>query len=81
MNVSVRLFARARDIAGQDEIELTVPSGATIADLRSALARQYPEMAPLAPNLLFAIGEDYADDTFAFDEQQEIACFPPVSGG
>src|SRR5262249_34233926 len=38
MNVRVRLFARAREIAAADAIEVSVPPGATVGELRRRLA-------------------------------------------
>ena len=81
MKLSVRLFARAREMAGTDRVELDVPDSARIADLRSALAERFPEISPLVSSLLFGVGTDYADDRTPLDCETEIACFPPVSGG
>lgn len=79
--LTVKLFARARDLAGSDAVRLSLPPGATVADLRAELARQLPPLARLVPHLLVAMGTEYADDETPLNAQQEIACFPPVSGG
>ena len=81
MKLEVKLFARARDVAGAGYVELDVPDAANVADLRRALALQVPSLAPLAPQLLIAIGTNYADDTVLVPPNAEVACFPPVSGG
>ena len=81
MNVTVRLFARARDLAGAERVELQLSENATVADLRQALCRECPDLAPLAPHMLVAVGNDYADDKSAIPAGIELACFPPVSGG
>ena len=81
MNLSVKLFARARDLAGSETVEVDLPDSATVADLRSALAETTPQLRPLLPNLHVAMGTDYASDDTVIDPSQEIACFPPVSGG
>jgi len=81
MKVQVKLFARARDIAGADLVELELPEAASVADLRTALAEEYPAMAPIAERLLVAIGTDYATEEQVLAPHAEIACFPPVSGG
>ncbi|HID23883.1 MAG TPA: MoaD/ThiS family protein [Planctomycetaceae bacterium] len=82
----VRLFARARDLAQTDTVCVPVDRAAsdgtvTIGELKAALAEQVPALAPLMRNLLFAVGTDYADDSAAVRPTDEIACFPPVSGG
>ncbi len=81
MKVQVKLFARARDIVGVDCVELELPEQPQVADLRTALTRQFPDMESLVPNLLVAVGQDYADETTAISKESEVACFPPVSGG
>jgi len=81
MRLNVKLFARAREMAGVSRVTVDVPEAALVADLRIALAQQWPELKALVPNLLVAVGTDYADDRTALSPDCEIACFPPVSGG
>lgn len=81
MRFNVRLFARARDLAGSETICVELPAHATVGDLRNSLRDQFPVLVPLIPNLHVAIGTDYANDTTLLDESQSISCFPPVSGG
>lgn len=81
MNVSVRLFARARDLAGSTAITLELTEPATVADLRSALLQARPQLQPLAASLLVAVGTEYAPDNATIAAGTEIAVFPPVSGG
>ncbi len=81
MKLDVRLFARARDLAGADAIELEVPATACVADVRSALAERFPTMRPLVPHLLVAVDAQYAHDSEPLDSGAMVACFPPVSGG
>ena len=81
MKVQVKLFARARDVAGAESISMELSNSATVVDLRVALALKFPEMESLVPNLLVAVGNEYADDQTTLDASKEIACFPPVSGG
>lgn len=81
MKVRVRLFARARDLAGAEALDLELPVGATVRDLRCALLESRPQLAPIARSLLVAVGNDYADESAPLSESAQIACFPPVSGG
>ncbi|AGA27578.1 molybdopterin converting factor subunit 1 [Singulisphaera acidiphila] len=81
MQVTIRLFALAKQIVGRSELPLQLPESATVADLRQELARAYPELAPLIPNLMVAIESEYADDPRAIQEGEEVALIPPVSGG
>jgi molybdopterin synthase sulfur carrier subunit len=81
MNVNVRLFAVARQLAGHESVMLNVPDGCTVAHLREQLAAAYPDLAPLLPHVLFAVGSEYVGDEHTLADSPEIACIPPVSGG
>lgn len=81
MKIIVQLFARARDLAGTGRVELDVPSPASVSDLKQTLASRFPQMSPLVPSLLVAVGTDYADDRTLLSPDAKVACFPPVSGG
>ncbi len=81
MNVQVRLFAVARELAGVDYVEVSVPIGGTVAELRSALAAQVPTLAGILPQVLFAVGSNYVPDATPLSADVEVACIPPVSGG
>ena len=81
MKVNVQLFARARDLAGSGRNEIEIPEPGRVAELKQSLAAAFPPLAPLLPNLLVAVGNDYADDRTSLSPQSEVACFPPVSGG
>ena len=81
MKLAVQLFARARDLAGREHVDLELAEPVCVGDVRSALADQVPQLVPLARGLLIAVGTDYADDAVTLDADDTIACFPPVSGG
>jgi molybdopterin converting factor subunit 1 len=81
VKISVRLFAVARQLAGRDLVELDVPRGTSIGQLRELLAREIPELAPVLPNVLFAVDSEYAANDDPIAEGSQIACIPPVSGG
>jgi sulfur-carrier protein len=81
MIVRVQLFALARQLAGAEFIELTLANGATVGDVRRALANHRPDLAHLLPHVLFAINSEYAGDESAIPSGASMACIPPVSGG
>ena len=81
MNVTVKLFARARDLAGTENVTLELPESSRVSDLRTALCERCPNLRPIAASLLVSVGNDYAGDDVMIRPNEEIACFPPVSGG
>jgi molybdopterin converting factor subunit 1 len=81
MTVKLLLFARARDVSGADAVELELSPGATVSDVRGALAAAYPRLAGLATRSAIAVNSDYAADDAVVPPGAEIALVPPVSGG
>lgn len=81
MQVTVKLFALASQLAGSPQVELELSEKPTVGELRSALKENFSELAPICDSLLFAIDTEYAQDTSTLPENSDIACFPPVSGG
>ena len=81
MRVTVRLFARLKDIAGAPELERDVPADATLADVWTLLARDFPAMAAYRSSVSGARNAEYARMDTAVADGDEIAFLPPVSGG
>jgi molybdopterin converting factor small subunit len=81
MNLSVRLFARARDLAGAAVVTVEMPAGATAGDLRRRLAAAHPALAPLLEHSALAVASEFAGDDRVLPPGAEIALLPPVSGG
>jgi molybdopterin converting factor subunit 1 len=81
MTVLVRLFARARDLAGAAVLKVDLPDGATVGDLRRALAIRCPALAVLVSQSALAVNDEFADDALTLPAQAEVALLPPVSGG
>lgn len=82
MNATVKMFALARQVAGSESLVVVLPAAeATVADLRQAIAHQYPALAPLVARAVFAVNQEYADDSTPLPAGADLACIPPVSGG
>ena len=81
MKVQVRLFARYREEAGRDRVELELPEGGTVEAVWAAVAERFPALRPYRPHTLFAVGQDYVDPGHPLRAGDEVCLFPPVSGG
>jgi molybdopterin converting factor subunit 1 len=81
MIVYVRLFARARDLAGADSVAVELPDGAAVKELRRALGALQPKLAGLLDRCALAVDNEFADDARPLAATSEIALLPPVSGG
>ena len=81
MIIKIRLFAAARQLTGEEVVEVDCTSPVTVADLRRSLAASYPALGDLLQHTRFAVDAAYAGDEQPILEGQEVACIPPVSGG
>ncbi len=79
--VTCVLFAGVRDAVGTDRIELTLPAGSTVRQLRERLLRAYPRAAALLRVSRLAVDADFVDDDAELRDGVEVAVIPPVSGG
>lgn len=81
MRIRLLAFASAGDALGAGELDLDLPEGARIADLRTCLDARYPALAPLWPRLAVAVNGTIARSDDPLAEGAEVALLPPVSGG
>jgi len=80
--VKVLLFATLRERAGGIKfIELDLPEGATVSDLKTQIAREFPALEASMKSVLTTINREYAFDEAILPNGAELAMFPPVSGG
>lgn len=81
--VTIRLFASLRESAGgRDRLELELPEPAgTIGGLLAQLEQRFPVLASRTGQLLAARNLRYASLDEPLADGDEIAFFPPVSGG
>src|SRR5262245_21217606 len=81
MQVRLLFFATLKDIIGAREMNLDVPSGAKVSDVWSHLEDRYPGIKAYRQLVLTAINEEYVEGNALVNEGDELAIFPPVSGG
>ncbi len=80
MKLKLKAFGIAKDIIGHRELNIVVPTGSKISDLKKSLIDSYPAFADLA-SLSFAVEEEYQEDDFSLTENNEVVIIPPVAGG
>jgi molybdopterin converting factor subunit 1 len=81
MKLRVKLFAVAKQRIGSGAIDVELPDGATVRQLRGAILEQYPPLTDVLAHARLAVNSDYAADTAVISPAAEIAIIPPVSGG
>ena len=81
MKVRILLFARLRDLLGTDSVELDSSDIESVGDAYGILRARHPELEAFSRSLLVAVNQEFADWDTPVREGDELALFPPVSGG
>lgn len=81
MKITVKFFARLRELAGTDKIECSLAADTTISELLQALQNEHPKLAGVASDTIVSLNKDFADPQTRLRDGDEVALFPPVSGG
>jgi sulfur-carrier protein len=81
--IAVRLlyFARVREAVGLDGEEREVAPGMTVSNLVDQLAAEHAEAFADRSKLRFALDQQMVKGDALLDGAQELAIFPPVTGG
>lgn len=80
MTIRVLLFARYREAAGRASIEVEVEEPATVGAVWDRVCAEVPALRGES-RPLFACDRSYARPERRIRGEEEIAAFPPVSGG
>jgi molybdopterin converting factor subunit 1 len=81
MRVTVRLFARLRDLAGTGEMTRDVSDPATVQTVWDGLVAEMPSLVEYERTMSVAVNADYARMATDVKDGDEVAFLPPVSGG
>lgn len=82
VRVRLLLFGAARDAAGgAAEAALELPAPATAASALARLCELHPDLRRFGRSLLVAVNQEYAKGPEGLRDGDELAVFPPVSGG
>ena len=81
MRVTVRLFARLRDLAGTGELIREVPDDADARAVWNDLVLEWPGLREYEKTMSVAVNAEYARMSAQVHDGDEIAFMPPVSGG
>ncbi len=81
MNLQVKLFATLKDRAGRPTVSIELPDEVTVSALLDRLAAAQPKLAPALPTCLVAVNQEFAFGSTPIRSGDEVALFPPVSGG
>ncbi len=81
ITVRVLFFGAARDAVGHAEVDLKLDAPTNGAGALKELLSAYPALQRFGNSLLFALNQEYARPDQPVSDGDELAVFPPVSGG
>jgi MoaE-MoaD fusion protein len=81
IEIKVSFFATLRERSGVREKLYYVGEGSRIQDLKKVIIDMYPTIKDLMDHVVIARNHQFAFDGDELEDQDEIAIFPPVSGG
>lgn len=81
MKVTVKLFARLREIAGAAKLERELGEGAKVENLLDALHAEFPRLDKMMARTIISVNQEFATFDTPLHDGDEVAIFPPVSGG
>ena len=77
MNIYVKYFASIRDSMGVDSEDISIDKSLTVFELWEKLSVE----KRVSEDILIAVNHEYVDKGFKLNDGDEVAYFPPVTGG
>ena len=77
MPITVKFFASLRERLGRSEDRVQAAPGMTVQNVWTRVSHGLP----LPANILIAINQDYATLAAPVHDGDEVAFFPPITGG
>jgi molybdopterin converting factor subunit 1 len=81
MSIRVLFFATLADLTGMREAELEAAAFPNVASIFERFAREFPPLEARRPSVLCAVNAEFARPDSPVRDGDEVAFFPPVSGG
>ena len=79
--IKISLFAILREVVGEREITITVPSGVTVSYLNNEILKKYPQLNSFSNKFVTSVNCKVTTGDTIITSSDEIALLPPVSGG
>jgi MoaE-MoaD fusion protein len=81
VSIRVLFFGAARDVVEATQLDLSLDAPATVSSAFQNLVARFAPLERFGRSLLFAVNQEYATPDTLLKENDELAVFPPVSGG
>ncbi|EKD88235.1 MAG: hypothetical protein ACD_34C00655G0001 [uncultured bacterium] len=81
MKIEVTLFATLKERIGKRQINIEISEPVSVSRLLSEISNQYPQIKNSSGNILVSVNQEFAAKDQIIALGDEVAMFPPVSGG
>jgi molybdopterin converting factor subunit 1 len=81
MKIEVTLFATLKERIGKRQIVIEIAEPVSVLRLLTEISNQYPQIKNSSSNLLVSVNQVFATKEQIIALGDEVALFPPVSGG
>jgi molybdopterin converting factor small subunit len=81
ISVKVMFFSTIRARVGKKYVQVKLPAGASVEDLKKEIALLFPESVGTIEGMLASVNQVFCDDSTLIPDQAEVAFFPYVTGG
>lgn len=81
MSLHILFFASLADVSGMRETSVEAAAFTDVQSVFDKFAKDFPTMAAYRTSILFAVNSEFARPDSPVHDGDEIAFFPPVSGG
>ena len=79
--VQVHFFSTIRARIGEKNIQVELPIGSRVEDLKREIAARYPQAAGAIAYMNAAVDQVFSDDNTELSDGNLVAFFPYVTGG
>ena len=81
MKIHVKFFALHKETTGTKEITLEIMDGIDVQSLIQEVYNKFPALKKLHENTIVSLNHRVVDPSTKLKNGDEVALFPPVSGG
>ena len=81
MQITIKFFARLRETVGTNSLERVFNEGTTVGQLIEALQGEFPALNQPLARTIISVNREFSDLQTLLKAGDEVAFFPPVSGG
>lgn len=81
IRITLKLFAAYQEACNAEQLQLDLPPGTPVAQLRDRLIAEHPQLERWRSVTRFGVNLEFVPPDTPLQEGDEVVLIPPVSGG